>query len=128
MAHSGAMGVVKKRMDAMSAIGKAMKSIAAMVKGDTRFEPVSLHAAAHTIRKHSGENLTRLFPQGSTDTPSQAKLEIWQDWDNFAAMAERLNEQAVRLETLETILTPADFGKLAGTCKGCHERFRARKS
>ncbi len=128
VAHNGATGIVKKRMNAMSAIGKAVKSIATMVKGDTGYDRAALKAAASTIRGHSGDNLTRLFPAGSGGGKSEARPDIWQNWEQFEMLADELNRQAVHLASLEARPSPMEFGKLAATCKGCHEKFRLKKN
>ena len=127
IAHDGATGIVKDRMDNMSAMGKAMKSIATMIKGDKAFDAGAMKTALARIKKHSGENLTRLFPPGSISGPSTARHEIWQNWERFEALSAELNRQAIRLAASDTKPTPAHFGKLAATCKGCHEKFRTRK-
>jgi cytochrome c556 len=127
MAHDGATGIVKDRMDKMSAMGKATKSIALMVKGDRAFDAKVMQTELAKISNHSGDNLTRLFPAGSISATSAAKQEIWRDWEKFEALSAELNRQAITLAAQGSKPTPARFGKLAATCKGCHEQFRARK-
>jgi cytochrome c556 len=127
IAHDGATGIVKDRMDKMSAMGKAMKSIALMVKGDQAFDASTMQTALARISEHSGDNLTRLFPPDSVDNPSAAKPNIWRNWQRFAAFSAELNRQADAMAARGSKPTPAGFGKLAATCKGCHEQFRARK-
>ncbi len=90
LAHGGATGVVKKRMDSMKAMANAVKTVAAMVKGDTAYDADVVKAAAQSIRSHSGDALTRLFPEASTHEPSEALPKIWTDWDAFKDLAGRL--------------------------------------
>lgn len=90
-AHSGATGVVKERMDGMMAMGKSVKEITPMMRGQTDYDPERVRAFAEDMRQHSGEALTRLFPEGTTGAPSEAKPNIWTDWDEFAALAEQLH-------------------------------------
>jgi cytochrome c556 len=88
--HGGATGIVKERMDAMSVMGDAVKSLSAMMRGETPYDAEAIRAEAGKIRQHAGESITRLFPEGSGGGPSEAKAEIWSSWDDFAAMAEEL--------------------------------------
>ena len=131
MAHEGAMGVVKERMDAMSAIGDQMKVIGQMLKGGS-VEETKLSAAAGTIADHGGEALTKLFPDGSLDKPTEATAAIWTDWPKFEALAGDLQASALTLKDLaddgagNKELSTA-FGTLAGTCKECHADFREKK-
>jgi cytochrome c556 len=90
-AHSGATGVVKERMDGMMAMGKSVKDITPMMRGQTEYDPERIRAFAEEVRQHSGEAMTKLFPEGSDGTPSEAKPSIWADWDEFEALAEQLH-------------------------------------
>ncbi len=90
LAHGGATGIVKERMDAMSQIGKAVKSLAGMFKGEIKYDADTVKAAAGVMRGHSGDNLTRLFPEGSKGGASEAKAEIWQNWTDFQRLANNL--------------------------------------
>ncbi|WP_415886490.1 c-type cytochrome [Neptuniibacter sp. QD37_6] len=89
-AHGGATGIVKERMDAMEDMKGAMKTVSDMFKGKIPYEPVQVRVAAETINMHAGENLTKLFPEGSLDHPTEAKAEIWQDWDRFQHLSKEL--------------------------------------
>ncbi|MCK0137929.1 cytochrome c [Aliiroseovarius sp. F47248L] len=91
LAHGGATGIVKERMDAMSAMGKAVKQVAPMMSGETAYDADTVRHAAETIGKHAGDTMTRLFPEGSGGMPSVAKDAIWQDWESFARLAEELH-------------------------------------
>lgn len=90
-AHSGATGVVKERMDGMMAMGKSIKAITPMMRGQTDYDPQRVRAFAEDVSRHSGEALTRLFPEGTTGAPSEAKPNIWTDWNEFEALAEQLH-------------------------------------
>ncbi|WP_421880422.1 c-type cytochrome [Pacificispira sp.] len=89
-AHSGATGVVKERMDAMMSMGKSMKAVAAMMRGEVAYDADAVREAAALIKQHSGDAMTELFPEGSTGHPSEAKPEIWSKWDEFSDLAGRL--------------------------------------
>ena len=90
-AHGGATGIVKERMDGMSALGKTMKALAPMMRGEGSYNAEAVREGAETIRAHAGTSLTNLFPVGSGGMPSEAKEIIWQDWEEFSALAEQLH-------------------------------------
>lgn len=94
LAHSGATGVVKERMDAMGEMGKEMKRLAPMMRGQTEYDPDVVRNAADTMIGHAGTHMTELFPDGSNRMPSEALDAIWQDWDAFVALAEALRTSA----------------------------------
>ncbi len=90
VAHRGATGIVKKRMDAMTSIGSAMKGLTAMLRGKQAYDPDRVKASAKIIAGHGGESMTSLFPEGSLKHPSRAKAAIWADWERFSALAREL--------------------------------------
>lgn len=90
IAHGGATGVIKERMDAMVDMKDSMKTVSDMFKGKTPYDAEQVKAAADVIKGHSGEALTSLFPQGSLQHPSEAKAIIWEEWERFSGLANRL--------------------------------------
>lgn len=89
-AHGGATGIVKERMDAMSAMGDAVKAIVPMMRGEIEYNANTVRSAAETIGKHAGTDLTKLFPEGTGGKPSESKASVWTNWGEFSEMAERL--------------------------------------
>ena len=90
LAHGGATGIVKERMDAMSAMGDSIKKLVPVMQGKAPYDPGLVRDTAALIGKHSGETLTKLFPAGSGGGRSDAKVEIWDDWEEFSKLANRL--------------------------------------
>jgi len=97
-AHGGATGVVKERMDAMGEMGDVMKSLSAMMRGETAYDATAVRNGAGVIQSHSGEAMTKLFPEHSVEGPSEAKHEIWTEWQEFTALADQLQLFATGLE------------------------------
>ena len=94
LAHSGATGVMKERMDAMGEMGDEMKRLAPMMRGQTEYDPDVVRSAADTMIGHAGTQMTELFPEGSNGEPSEALDTIWEYWEEFAALAEALRTSA----------------------------------
>lgn len=94
LAHSGATGVVKERMDAMDELGEVMKRLTPMMRGQSDYNPDIVRSAADTMIGHAGAQMTELFPEGSNGKPSEALDVIWEDWEEFAALAEALRTSA----------------------------------
>jgi len=98
-AHGGATGIVRERMEAMEAMGDAVKTLAAMMSGETDYDAATVRDEAAAIRQHAGDAITSLFPEGSGGKPSEAKPGIWSDWETFAALAMQLETYAEGLES-----------------------------
>ena len=117
-AHRGATGIVKKRMDAITALGSAMKALTAMMRGKHAYNAERVKASAKTIAGHGGESLTSLFPEGSLKPPSRANPAIWADWDGFSALATQL---AVYAGIGGVQPTAAGAGWYGGWWNGCRQ-------
>ena len=131
LSHSGATGIVKKRMDVMSDIAKSMKAIGAMMKGEAAFDAEVVKKSATAIADHTA-HIPKLFPEGSDKKPSEALPTIWTDWDKFIKLSSEMGERAKALAVAaEGASGPgeigAQFGAVAKTCKACHADFRLKK-
>jgi cytochrome c556 len=129
LAHEGATGVVKERMDLMDSQKDAMKVIGLMAKGKTPFDAAKAAEAARHIETTS-QKIHELFPEGSTGHPSDAKPEIWTQWDKFTGDADKLNAAAKTLADALEADSPdwkGDFKTVIDACKTCHKTFRAEK-
>ena len=89
-AHGSATGIVKERMDGMVAMSKATKAITPMMRGNVEYNAEAIRDYARTIEEHAGEAMTKLFPEGSGGMPSEAKDDVWTDWEQFEVLAMQL--------------------------------------
>lgn len=130
-AHEGAKGVVKQRMDSMSAMGDAVKTIADMVKGKAEYNIDEIRASAQVLTSHA-DKITGYFPdteESKKSHVSEALPNIWQDWPEFEAQAQNLEkavsdlEKQAALELDERALRIV-FAKTAKACSACHDDFR----
>ncbi len=131
-AHGGATGIVKQRMDAMENIGDHMKLIGEMLRGNSPYDTQKIAASAQMIGKASGKELTVLFPEDSLMHPTEASPDIWSNWEKFSQYSDELRQAAEGVvaaadEGAEKEVVASEFGRLARTCKSCHEQFRTKK-
>jgi cytochrome c556 len=129
LAHKGATGVVKERMDLMKRQKDDMKVIGLMAKGKVKFDAAKAAEAARDIEL-TAKKIHELFPEGTDGHPSEAKPDIWTRWDDFSGDADALQAAAKALATaLETGAAgwKGDFKGVIDACKTCHKSFRAEK-
>lgn len=127
-AHNGAMGIVKERMDGMSAMGKALKATSEMLKGTRAFDPVAAKDHAELIKSNSGAAMIKLFPEGPVQAVSEARPEIWTDWDRFSDLAMDLEGAAQALMDGSTSeIDQGAFKRVADACAACHKSYRQKK-
>ena len=65
--------------------------------------------------------------QGAADPASEAKPEIWANWDEFLGDAKKLGEAAGAMDVASAETIGAGMGALGGACKDCHTEFRVMK-
>lgn len=131
LAHSGATGIVKTRMDQMMEIGKAMKTIGQMIQGRTEFDGEAARIAANAVAANA-RAIPDLFPKGSNKAPSEAVAAIWENWEEFMAIAAQMENDATALSDAAGAASNAQalrplFGQLGKTCSSCHSKFRVKK-
>jgi cytochrome c556 len=120
LAHGGASGIVKERMEVMKSLGEAMKQLKAMFQKNIPYNADDVRKAAQVLKSHGGDKLTKLFPKGSTHKPSEALPKIWTDWRTFKKLADQLSSYASSLE--------AAAGNKAGMAHGAMMKEDAKAS
>ena len=83
--------IIEQRREAMKSMAAAAKTIGDMFQGRLRYDANKFKAAADLIRTRSGQALLDEFPPGSVGDRSQAKIDIWAQWDEFQILAGRLS-------------------------------------
>lgn len=92
--------VIAERQQAMKDMGRALKS----------GNPGDVAPLAAKLKL--------LFPEGSTSAESEASDLIWQEWDQFVAILDKLEADS---------LAGGDARTLGGSCKACHDKYREKK-
>ncbi len=64
------------------------------------------------------------FEAQATDPESEAKPEIWTNWDDFVAKANDLNTAAAALDASSLDGVKAGMGAIGGACGACHKAYR----
>lgn len=125
LAHDGASGIVKERMDRFSDSKDSAKAIRGALKsGD--FAGVETHA--RSLNAWAME-LTTYFPEGSNPSPSEALDSVWTDWAGFSAKAGDYEMATARLisvsQTKDADATASALKQVMRSCKGCHDDYKA---
>ena len=129
LAHQGVQNpAVKARMDGMSAIAENMKTLGQMSKGVTDFDAVLARSTVAAIAEHAAAT-PGLFEANETDPKSEARPEIWSNFEDFTAKATELESIAIGFST--SINEPADLNAamrdFGANCKSCHSVYRIDK-
>ena len=131
VAASASEDPIASRQAMMKNTGASIGAIAKMAKGEAEFDATAANLAIRAIN-NSAIGIVHLFPAGSeTGMDTEAAPKIWEDMAGFVEKAKAMEDV-----TADAIAFPAaslddlkeQLGKLGGTCKGCHEGYRIKKS
>jgi cytochrome c556 len=128
LAHEGATGIVKQRMDEMEHVGRVVKRINERLKSKRGLADVAREA--EEIRAWAAR-IPSLFPPGSRDGHSEAMPAIWEKWPEFEAASRAVAQEAEKLAAAarsgQEAVLGAQFRSMTRACSGCHDVFRAKR-
>lgn len=125
-AHQGATGIVKERMDGFKMSQKKLKAIPKAVKSGDFSE---VEALGNWLADW-GDEMPKLFPQGSLQPPSEASPLIWENFANFEAkskqfvLASQTLVEGAKSQDKAAIMD--SFKNLAASCTSCHSAYRLK--
>lgn len=124
MAHEDVKNpTVKARMEVMETIRDNFGTIASMAQGKTAFDAAAA-ANAKAAALEASTDITTVFETEAMDPKSEAKPEIWTNWDDFADKAAALETSLSGLDTESLEAMKAGFRTVAGACGACHKAYR----
>ena len=114
----------KARSDLMRVVGKNTGILGDMAGGKAAYDAAAAEAAKAALVEAAGQIETAFKDQGAADPASEAKPEIWTNWEGFLADAKMLGDAAGAMDVSSAETIGAGMGALGGACKDCHTDFR----
>jgi cytochrome c556 len=111
----------------MKTIGKNTGILGDMAGGKAAYDAAGAEGARAAIVEAAGKIEATFKDQGAADPASEAKPEIWANWDDFLADAKKLGDAAGAMDVASAESIGAGMGALGGACKDCHTEFRVMK-
>jgi len=129
LSRDRALAVMKARHEGMEAIGNSSKAIHRALS-DPDLPAIRSNAAkiAQLSQLASG-----WFPGGTGPdvAKTRAKADIWQNSEDFALKLRNFQAAARTFNAAtsgnDAATINASFGDLSGTCKACHDKYRAEE-
>lgn len=124
VAHEGATGIIKERMDEFSRARAQLKQL----RRATMAHDFDVVAKITDDMAGWAQRMGDTFPEGSNMAPSEAADNIWTDSSGFASAISRYQEAIGQLNKValaqdRDTLVPA-FQQVGAACKACHMQFR----
>ena len=115
------------RSDLMKMIGMNTGILGNMAGGKDPYDAAKAEGAKAALIEAAASIEETFMEQGGADPASEAKAEIWANWDEFLADAKALGDAAAALDVASAETIGAGMGALGGACKDCHTDFRVMK-
>jgi cytochrome c556 len=121
---------IKYRQAVMKAVGGHMGGSVAIIKAKVPYED---DLVAHATGLNDMANIAaNTFKQKTQGGKTRAKANIWEDAGDFSDKIEDLKKATAAFLAAAKSGGPAAAGAKLGavgdSCKGCHKKFRAKKS
>lgn len=122
-AHQGVKDAqVRARMKQMEIIADHTRVLGSMAKGQSRFDKRTANDTLTSISANA-KDIPKQFQVPADDPISEARPEIWDNWDRFhdmsLALARASTGPVEDLGDLRSVLA-----EIATACRACHEAFR----
>ncbi|MBL9046022.1 MAG: cytochrome c [Tabrizicola sp.] len=115
------------REEVMKMIGQNIGILGDMAGGKTAYDAAAAEAAKAALIEATGKIETAFMEQGAADPASEAKPDIWANWDDFLKKAKAANDAANAMDVASVETIGAGMGALGGACKDCHTTYRVMK-
>ncbi len=122
---------IKYRQSAFTVMGNHVGRIGAMASGRAPFDAKAAAESANIVATLASLPGTAFGPGTDKGLPNRAKPEIWSDAAKFKAANDKMiaevakPDAAAKSGSLDAI--KAAMGAVGGSCKACHDDFRAEK-
>ena len=119
---------ISDRQTILKGFGDDTRPVVAMLKGEAPFDIAKVKAALAGFSKGAPE-LKALFPDNSRTGKTEASPRIWDEKARFEAIYDKLalDATAASAAITDEASFKANFPKVLGNCKACHDDFRIKK-
>ncbi|WP_149588731.1 cytochrome c [Tabrizicola flagellatus] len=115
------------RSDLMKIVGKNTGILGGMAKGEAAYDAAAAEGAKAALIEAAAKIEETFKDQGGADPASEAKPEIWANWEDFLTKAKAMGDAAGAMDVASAETIGAGMGALGGACKDCHTTYRVMK-
>ena len=113
-------------------LGANMDVLSSMAKGEVDYETTAAQTAADNIVTLTGYNMAHLYVPGTSSADSDKARALPKIWEDFAGVQEKGAAYVQAAKAMQTVAgsgraeMAGAMGDLGGSCKGCHDTYRAK--
>jgi cytochrome c556 len=115
------------RSELMKMVGMNTGILGNMAGGKEPFDAAKAEGAKAALIEAAGKIEATFMEQGAADPVSEAKPEIWANWDDFLVKAKAMGAAAGAVDVASAESIGAGMGAIGGSCKDCHTTYRVMK-
>jgi cytochrome c556 len=112
------------RSELMKMVGMNTGILGNMASGKEAFDAAKAEGAKAALIDAAAKVEAAFMEQGGADPASEAKPEIWSNWDDFLAKAKAMGDAAAAVDVASVETIGAGMGAIGGACKDCHTSYR----
>lgn len=115
------------RAELMKLVGKNTGVLGNMASGKEPHDAAKAETAKAALIEAAARIEATFAEQGAADPVSEAKPEIWSNWEDFLVKAKALGDAAAAVDVASAETIGAGMGAIGGACKDCHTTYRVQK-
>ena len=112
------------RSELMKTVGMNTGILGNMASGKEAFDAAKAEGAKAALIDAAAKVEATFMEQGGADPVSEAKPEIWANWEDFLVKAKAMGDAAGTVDVASAETIGAGMGAIGGTCKDCHTSYR----
>lgn len=121
---------VKYRQSALTIMANHLGRLGAHAKGERQLTPAQLELSASVVQNMSMVAFDGFIEGNDQSANTKAKPEIWKEWAKFKGEQTKLQGETPKLvaaaKANDVKALQAALGGVGGSCKSCHDTFRAQ--
>lgn len=112
------------RSELMKMQGMNIGILGKMAKGEEPYDLAKAEAAKAALIETAGKIETAFAEMGGEDAASEAKPEIWANWEDFLVKAKALGDGVAAMDVASAESIGAGMAAVGGACVACHKAYR----
>ncbi len=115
------------RSELMKLVGMNTGILGNMASGKEPFDAAKAEGAKAALIEAAAKIEETFAEQGGADPATEAKPEIWANWDDFLVKAKAFGDAAGAVDVASVETIGAGMGGIGGSCRDCHSTYRVMK-